>query len=104
MCLGGDFASGDEFRELKALLQEDRETNEGKVNEYIESVRIISNPGVVEDMVQTIVKNKFVISELLLEDYKNNITSNYLKSYTNDRVTELRNWFIDLNLFGWQYF
>jgi len=85
-------------------LQEDRKTNEGKVNEYIESVRIISNPGVVEDMVQTIVKNKFVISELLLEDYENNITSNYLKSYTNDKVTELRNWFIDLNLFGWQYF
>ena len=102
--LGGDFASGDKFRELKALLYEDREINETKLNEYIEDVRYAGNPDIIEQLVKSVFKNKFAISELLLEDYRENITVNYLKSYTNDRVTELRNWFIDLNLFGWQYF
>ena len=102
--LGGDFASGSEFRELRRLLHNDRTELETRLNEYIDNVKLSGNIDILTQNIQSNLSGRFAISKQVLEDYHNNITYNYLNSYVNNKVFELRNWFIDLNLFGWEYF
>ena len=102
--LGGDFASGSEFRELRRLLHNDRTELETRLNEYIDNVKLSGNIDILTQNIQSNLSSRFAISKQVLEDYHNNITYNYLNSYVNNKVFELRNWFIDLNLFGWEYF
>lgn len=102
--LGGDFATQDEFEELRYRLLADRYNYENELNDLLERIRLVTNEDILNQTIENIYNNYFIATETVLNDYKRNITSNYVENYVDNKVSELNNWFKELNVFGWEYF
>lgn len=102
--LGGDFASRDEFDQYKYAILSDRYNYEDELNEYINKVKLSGNKELLEYNIGQAFNSYFTISEEVLKDYERNVTLNYIKQYTYNKAAELKEWFTELDVFGWSYF
>ena len=102
--LGGDFASRDEFDQYKYAILSDRYNYEDELNEYINRVKLFGTEELLDYTIGQIFTGYFTVSKEVLSDYNRNISLNYVKQYTYNKAAELREWFTELDVFGWSYF
>lgn len=102
--LVGDFVPNVNFEEFRLLMIKERQEYQESLINKIRDIKEQNGDNLAENIVKSLYEKYFVFTKEVLEDYNKNITSNYIKRYTDERVIELKNWFNDLNLFGWDYF
>ncbi len=102
--LGGEFASQDEFEDLKYKLTADRYNYKNELDQYISQVKMVTNEDILDQTIDSIYMKYFLNTESVLKDYRRNDTLNYCISYVDSAVSDLKDWFRELNVFGWDYF
>ena len=101
---------GDIFAELKALsnlkismkYDQFRYTNE--LESYITEVKAYGSEEAMNQTVDNYYAGLFEKAATVLDLYHKNNLSKSMTDYTDARVTELSNWYEDLNPLGWKYF
>ena len=100
----GSFASISLYEEIKEQLENDRKNNYETIQGYIETVKVYSDPAIMEETIDKIFKDYFTISKEVLNDFASSKTSSYCTTYVDTEVANLTEWFLELNPFGWEYF
>ena len=72
--------------------------------DYLNTVGIYGNYDTMVQIVDKIFDDKFHSYEEITTDFERNLTKNEFMEYLNSRTAELRQWFIDLDLFAWGEF
>ncbi len=101
--IGGNYASDVELRDLKEEIVTDRTNNYKELDANLATVRLLSNEDYLKMVISELTDQYFALTKEVLNDFKYKITDSYLKSYVNQSVTDLTDWFKDLNVFGWEY-
>ena len=94
----------DEFEDLREQMINDRDAYEEQLEEDLEIVRMFNNPDYLKTIIDEDFANYFAVTKEVLDDFQRDATLNACKTYTNNEVAALRNWFVELDLFGWEYF
>ena len=94
----------DEFEDLREQMLEDRSLYEGQLEEDLDIIKMYNNPDYLRVIVDEQYAGLFSVTKQVLDDFRSNATLHVCNDYTNNAVATLRNWFIELDLFGWEYF
>lgn len=102
--LGSEFAMIDQFTSIKEQIDIDRKNYTEELEDYITTIKIYSDPDIMEETIDGIFKSYFVTSEEVLKDFRSSATDSYCTTYVDTKIADLKEWFLELNPFNWEYF
>lgn len=102
--LEDNFADQEELDEIREYMMETRAAYEEELEKDIAIVKMMKDPAYMKTIIDGIYADYFAVTKQVLDDFKYDATYNYCRNYTTREVAALRNWFIELDLFGWEYF
>ena len=99
-----DFVYLTDVEELRYQIISDRQSYEEDLNNCLKIVRMMNNPDIMRGVVDDLFEEYFAISTKMLEEYESNTIVTETMRKVGTQVAELTNWFVELDLFGWDYF
>lgn len=102
--IGSNLALIDDFAVIKDQINADRKDYTEELQDYMTTIKIYSDPLIMEETIDKIFASHFVTSKAVLNDFLSNSTRNYCTSYVDAKIADLKEWFIELDPFGWEYF
>ena len=102
--LGGDFINRAEYEDVLTQLTEDRDEYEHTMQDYKDRLQELSNSSELSENVYDIYKQLFTIPQEVLNDYKLSATDTYIMEYTDNKVSELYEWFNSVKPVTWEEF
>jgi hypothetical protein len=94
----------DDFEALKNTMETERASYISNLSEYAKAMSVFEDPDYATKLVKADYDKVFANANAVIDDMTYNTTKNYVNSYVNTSVAELRNWFDELDPFKWQYF
>ena len=94
----------DDFEALKNTMETERASYISNLSEYAKAMSVFEDPDYATKLVKADYDKVFANANAVIDDMMYNTTKNYVNSYVNTSVAELRNWFDELDPFKWQYF
>ena len=102
--LGGDFINSDEFEELRNEITSIDKEYEHTMQDYKDQLQELSNSVELSQNVYDEFKQLFAVPKQVLADYKSSVVDDYIVKYTDDKVSELYEWFDSVKFDGWEEF